>query len=52
MHIPERMPRNFVFNTNAMCLEDLGWMKAILKNTRKDFTLNGGRFLLSGEIGK
>jgi hypothetical protein len=42
----------FCLQYQCVCLEDLGWMKAILKNTRKDFTLNGGRFLLSGEIGK
>jgi hypothetical protein len=51
MHIPGRMPRGYVFNTNAMCLEDLGWMKEISKNMKADFTLDGGRFLLSGEIG-
>jgi hypothetical protein len=31
MHIPGRTLRGYVFNTNAMCLEDLGWMKEILK---------------------
>jgi hypothetical protein len=29
----------------------LGWMKEISKNMKADFTLDGGRFLLSGEIG-
>jgi hypothetical protein len=51
-HIPGSMPRSYVSNTSAMCLEDSGWMKATSKNTRMDFTLDGGRFLLSSEIGK
>jgi len=50
-HIRGSMPNDYVFSTNAMCLEGLGWMKEILNNMRAQWTPDGGMFLLIGKIG-